>query len=347
MTLTKLTMNVYNIIWADDECDTLCSDYAVVKLFDRYGIEVIDSCHTSEELRRSLTTFSDSVDAVVVDGNFSRDDVEYLESDDISGLVHTMSLIELFNIKRDIPFFLYTGRKNLLMQICKNGELTYFNKNDRIIQKGDIESLASRIASAVDKISSPEHHVIKRFLPLLKEAREISPKMEDELRMFLLAEEKDTRCDKAVDQFTHLRKMLEIIVDLCKDYEIIPRTNTQLNDTKYFLSKNGHANGSKPKENVWPAAIVSYIWSMTDILQDGSHNIKDLNLHVSEYVFESSSPYLFRSCLYQVMELIRWYKETEKKMIDGKLIPPLYTIDQEKEKKFQANKNSPTLAGGG
>lgn len=333
-------MNVYNIIWADDECDTLCRDIAVVKLFDKYGIEIIDSCHTSEELRRSFITFSDRVDAVIVDGNFSRDDVEYLESDDISGLVHTMSLIELFNIKRDIPFFLYTGKKNMLMQICKNGELTYFIKNDRIFQKGEIERLASNIVSVVDKISSPEHHVIMRFLPLLKEAREISTTLEDELRMFLLAEEKDNRCDQAIDQFTHLRKMLEIIIDLCKDNEIIPRTNTQLSDIKYFVGKGGHNNGSKPKEGVWPPVISSYIWSMTDILQDGSHHVKDLNLHVSEYVVEKKSPFLFRSCLYQIMELIRWYKETEKKMIDGKLIPPLYTIDQEKEKKFQANKNS-------
>ena len=80
----SVTMNMYNIIWADDECDTLCRDSAVIKFFDKYGIEILDSCHTSEELRRSLTIFSDSVDAVVVDGNFSRNYVDYLESDDIS-----------------------------------------------------------------------------------------------------------------------------------------------------------------------------------------------------------------------------------------------------------------------
>ena len=330
-------MNVYNIIWADDECDTLCRDIAVVKLFDKYGIEVIDSCHTSEELRRSFTTFSDRVDAVIVDGNFSRDDVEYLESDDISGLIHTISLIELFNVKRDIPFFLYTGRKNMLMQICKNGELTYFIKNDRIFQKGEIERLASCIVSVVDKISSPEHHVIKRFFPLLKEAREISTSLEEELRMFLLAEEKDNRCDQAVDQFTHLRKMLEIIIDMCKENDIIPSMNTQLNDIKYFVGKGGHNNGSKPKEGVWPPVISSYIWSMIDILQDGSHKVKDLNLHVSDYVVENNTPFLFRSCLYQIMELIRWLKATQEKIIKGELHKPLYLINTVQYEKFVKN----------
>ena len=324
----SVNMNVYNIIWADDECDTLCNDSMVRKFFDKYGIEILDTCHTSEELRSSLAMLSDSVDAVVVDGNFSRKEVDYLESDDISGLIHTVSLIELYNIKRDIPFFLFTGKRNMLMQICKNGELTYFIKNDRIIQKGDVESLASRIVSSVDKVMSPEHHVTKRFSALLKEAKELKPALEDELRKFLVAEERDDRCDRAIDQFTQLRKILEIIVDECKDYEIIPRENSNLSDIKYFVGKGGHKNGTKPKEGVWPPAISSYIWSMTDILQDGSHNVKDLNLNVSDYVVENKSPFLFRSCLYQIMELIRWLIKTRDKIIDGSLRTPLYTIDR-------------------
>lgn len=330
-------MNVYNIIWADDECDTLCRDYSVVKCFDKYGIEILDSCHTSEELRRSLTTFGDSVDAVVVDGNFSREIVDYLESDDISGLIHTMSLIELFNIKRDIPFFLYTGRKNLLMQICKNGELTYFIKNDRIIQKGEVESLAKRIVSIVEKISSPEHHVVKRFLPLLNEARELSPEIAERLRQFLLEEEKDDSCKKAVDQFTVLRQILELIVEQCKEDGIIPYENESLNDIKYFVGNGGHKNGTKPKEGVWPPVISSYIWSMTDILQDGSHKVRNLNLHVSDYVVENNSPLLFRSCLYQIMELIRWLKATQRKIVNGELHKPLYTIDNIKYERYLKN----------
>ena len=330
-------MNVYNIIWADDECDTLCRDNAVVKCFDKYGIEILDACHTSEELRSSLTTFSDSVDAVVVDGNFSRNEVDYLESDDISGLIHTMSLIELFNIKRDIPFFLYTGRKNLLMQICKNGELTYFIKNDRIIQKGDVDGLASRIVSIVEKISSPEHHVIKRFLPLLNEAKELSPEIEEKLRSFLLEEEKDDSCKKASDQFTYLRQILEKIVELCKNDGIIPYENEKLNDIKYFVGRKGHNNGTKPKEGVWPPVIASYIESMIDILQDGSHKVRDLRLHVSDYVIENNTPFLFRSCLYQIMELIRWLKATQEKIIKGELHKPLYLINTVQYEKFVKN----------
>ena len=194
------------------------------------------------------------------------------------------------------------------------------------IQKGDVDGLASRIVSIVEKISSPEHHVIKRFLPLLNEAKELSPEIEEKLRSFLLEEEKDDSCKKASDQFTYLRQILEKIVELCKNDGIIPYENEKLNDIKYFVGRKGHNNGTKPKEGVWPPVIASYIESMIDILQDGSHKVRDLRLHVSDYVIENNTPFLFRSCLYQIMELIRWLKATQEKIIKGELHKPLYVI---------------------
>ena len=112
------SVNTYNIIWADDECATLKKDENIRELLDEMGIEVLDYVPTSEKLRKSLDEYKDKVDAVVIDGNFSREDVPYLEGDDISGLIHSLSLIEVYNIKRDIPFFLYTGKKQMLQEIC-------------------------------------------------------------------------------------------------------------------------------------------------------------------------------------------------------------------------------------
>ena len=129
------SVNTYNIIWADDECATLKKDENIRELLDEMGIEVLDYVPTSEKLRKSLDEYKDKVDAVVIDGNFSREDVPYLEGDDISGLIHSLSLIEVYNIKRDIPFFLYTGKKQMLQEICSNGELNYFNKKKSLIIK--------------------------------------------------------------------------------------------------------------------------------------------------------------------------------------------------------------------
>ena len=76
---------------------------------------------------------------------------------------------------------------------------------------------------------------------------------------------------------------------------------------------------------------------MIDILQDGSHKVRDLRLHVSDYVIENNTPFLFRSCLYQIMELIRWLKATQEKIIKGELHKPLYLINTVQYEKFVKN----------
>ena len=98
-----MEVNIYNVIWADDECATLKQDELIRKVFNEKRIEVLEYVPTSTALRNALETYKDEVDAVVVDGNFSKEDVDYLESDDISGLIHTVSFLELYNTKRDIP----------------------------------------------------------------------------------------------------------------------------------------------------------------------------------------------------------------------------------------------------
>ena len=162
-----MEVNIYNVIWADDECATLKQDELIRKVFNEKRIEVLEYVPTSTALRNALETYKDEVDAVVVDGNFSKEDVDYLESDDISGLIHTVSFLELYNTKRDIPFFLYTARKILLQDICKNRELDYFTTTKRLIQKGDIELLAEKIVSTVDHIHSIEFMVKKKYIFLV------------------------------------------------------------------------------------------------------------------------------------------------------------------------------------
>lgn len=189
--LLNMEVNIYNVIWADDECATLKQDELIRKVFNEKRIEVLEYVPTSTALRNALETYKDEVDAVVVDGNFSKEDVDYLESDDISGLIHTVSFLELYNTKRDIPFFLYTARKILLQDICKNRELDYFTTTKRLIQKGDIELLAEKIVSTVDHIHSIEFMVKKKYKALLNMAKRVNDDCSENLYQFLLNEARD------------------------------------------------------------------------------------------------------------------------------------------------------------
>ncbi len=325
-----MSANVYNVIWADDECDTLKKDMVIRKLFDDKHIEVLKYVPTSEALKDAIECYKDKIDAIIVDGNFSRSEVEYVESNDISGLIHTLSFIELFNVKRDIPFFLYTARKILLQEICKNGEIDYFVKTERLVQKGNIVKLAEKIIKDVDHIHSIEFMVKKKYQSLLNIAEDVDKQCSENLHQFLLDEARDRNFDKSIDLFNNLRDILEKVQDLCKANDIIPKEVISLNEFKYFwgikgLLVKGQNLTIKPKDNIMPKPIAYTLGQLIDITQDGSHKRQDLNLHVSEYATEAKSPFVFRACLYLVMDILRWYREINDKLMNGELRPPFYS----------------------
>lgn len=319
------SVNTYNIIWADDECATLKKDENIRELLDEMGIEVLDYVPTSEKLRKSLDEYKDKVDAVVIDGNFSREDVPYLEGDDISGLIHSLSLIEVYNIKRDIPFFLYTGKKQMLQEICSNGELNYFNKNKRIFQKGHLKELIEAIIEAVEHIQSVEFRVRKRYKKILDFAKSIDNECSDNLYEYLLNEARDIDFNRTEAMFNNLRNILERITTLCRECRITPEEVNSLNNFKYYWAgKNGLNDCTKcPIENM-PKALSSTLWNLIDMVQDGSHNKDNLNLFVREYVTDTKSPFLFRTCLYITLDTLRWFSSIHTQLMKGDLRPPLY-----------------------
>jgi len=326
-------VNIYNIIWADDECFTLKNDENIRIMFDDRGIDVLKYVPTSEELRKALDNYKDKVDAVVIDGNFSRDDTAKIAPNDISGLVHSLSLIEVYNIKRDIPFFLYTGKKQMLQEICTNGELQYFNSNERIFQKGHLQELVDAIIHDVDHIQTIEFRVKKKYRNILKFTESIDKVCSDNLYDFLLNEARDITFKRTELMFNDLRNILEKIVTFCIDLEITPEEVKTLNNFKHYWSgKLDKIRWNRqtlcPKEypdfELMPKVISNTLWNFIDILQDGSHSKEDLKLFVREYVTETKRPYLFRTCLYQTLDILRWFDDIEKRINSGDLRTPLF-----------------------
>lgn len=323
----------YNILWADDECDSLREDKLTRMYFDKRSIHVLSFIRTSEELKAALERFYDKVDAVIVDGNFSRTGI-LAESDnnlDITGLVHTVSFIDTFNQKRDIPFFLYTGKKTRIQEACNNlNLLSYFLDLNRIIQKGKVKKLCDAIVEAVENIRSVEHNVTKKYSDVLEMAAHIdinpdkyNESVRDLLYRFLLDEAKDTKYDKAELMFTSLRIIMEQIADNCKSLRFVPeplnkdRSQYSLN---YFARYWSYKDEKYKKvldfvpadDTIMPPALSTLIKPIVDILQDGSHGLEELPLGVNDYVATSQTPYLFRLCLHFVLNMIQWYHDVKR-----------------------------------
>lgn len=174
-------------------------------------------------------------------------------------------------------------------------------------------------------------------------ASEVSPQCYSDLHQFLLDEARDKSYDKVVDIFTSLRKVLKQILDGCIKNDIIPQTEQIL-----FLKKGEYKNdkwslnnfsmywGNKtltnyiPLDGIMPQTIKTTLWELVQIVQDGSHSLNTLNLHVSEYVQETQRPFVFRACLYQVMDIINWYNDLLSKLYEGSVKPPLYKSSSNK-----------------
>jgi hypothetical protein len=336
-----MSANVYNVIWADDECATLSKDFAIRKLFDEKHIEILQYVPTSEALKIAIERYKDKVDAVIIDGNFSRTEKEYVQPNDISGLIHTLTFIDLFNTRRDLPFFLYTGKKVFLQEFCINKELDYFIRYKRLFQKGDLEALVDKIVEDVEHIKTVEFWVRKKNKPLLNMAKEVDKKCAEYLLEFLNDEARDFTLNRAIDMFSQLRKILERIHQLCINQCIVPEKLTALNqfgnfffysigEGKRFEDKNSNYS-YKSLNNIMPAPIAKSLKALIEILQDGSHNKDSLHLSVSEYVNEVQTPFLFRACLYLVMDLLKWYHDTSEKLMNNEITPPFYLQEEKTE----------------
>ena len=113
-----MRMNVYNIVWADDEIDDLLDSETIAELESK-GFKIVGKAHDGEELE-SLLKKPEMVDAVIVDANFNESAVEIGSERDTSGLDYARSLF-LHTLKQSIPFFLFTNRSDeLLREIYKH-----------------------------------------------------------------------------------------------------------------------------------------------------------------------------------------------------------------------------------
>ena len=98
--------HVYNVIWVDDEIDTLISDMGTKRCLMSNGIKIIPA-HSAIELREIMEISYDRIDAVITDANMPKYGDKPKNERDLSGFEDVKSCVERYNQKRDIPFYLY------------------------------------------------------------------------------------------------------------------------------------------------------------------------------------------------------------------------------------------------
>lgn len=177
-----------------------------------------------------------------------------------------------------------------------------------------------------------------KYKYILKKIDQIDKQCAKLLHQFLLDEARDRSFDKSGDLFNQLRGIMERIMECCKNNNIIPPDINQLNEFKRFFTYSSRFNKTSgkyelvwkgfnnhvPNDDLMPKPIGYTIEKLIDVIQDGSHKLKGLSVGVSDYVQDTQTPFVFRSCLYQILDIIRWYGELNEKLYKGTYKYPTY-----------------------
>lgn len=291
---------VYNIIWVDDEVDRYYEESK--RLLKQSGISVIGMAHTANEFYEIIQLQYDKVDAVITDANFSCKGTDYTDTT-LSGLRSIERNIKSLNDKRVIPFYLYTGRENLLEKRDED-EFLYFKETNRIFKRGNLSKLLEQLKLDVEHINSPEFIIRNKYKDELNAAKRIRDNEEDLFEILKYDFSKEIEPDKTATYFNVLRKIVERIFEQSKRRKIIAPIRSLNAWTKFLQNKDENYEIVESLEII-PIALVNSLKYLLNILQDGSHSTD--SCVVDRYIRENGGINIFRSALHITMELCLWY----------------------------------------
>ena len=313
-------MNVYNIVWADDEIDSLLDRETLEDLKER-GFDIVGKAHDGKELERILSSLN-NVDAVIVDANFSESSNEPMSERDTSGLTYARSLFRL-KFDSNIPFFLFTNRSDEMLREKYNENvelLDDFPRFKRWFSKSgqeEFDMMLNEIKSVVDEMKTTSFIVRNKYLYELN-AASVFEGTPDFIFEFFVHEHENT-LESMVEPFVRVRKSLEKMFDMCQKFNLMPPITNDMNgcaDYFYYSNYSPIIDNKRVTlyemidKKIMPKPLARSLVYIVDIVQDGAHSKANLKLKVDKYFEETKDTLLLRSVVYILIDIIKWYTLT-------------------------------------
>lgn len=311
-----MSMNVYNIVWADDEIDDLYEAYK--RRFEDHGLRVIGKAHDGKELDAIISELKYQIDAVIIDANFNWKEIVTNNERDVTGLDYAHN-IYVHKFERTIPFFLFTNRSDeMLREELKNKPQFFedFPRYKRWFKKsaeGEWKDMVDAIKIEVDHRNSDSFRIRNKYSREFEAARLIEDATEN-LERGLLYLYEDTSWKDTQDYFNPARKIVERIIDSCVNMKLLP-PHISLNTAQRILS--GTINDFTLTTSLMEKPLAESLKYFLSITQDGSHDANDLQLGIDQYVRKTRNVNLYMSILHIAMDLLLWHKEMKEKYGDN------------------------------
>lgn len=283
-------MKTYNVLWFDDEYQTLDIINEKAMLADINLVGFSNAEDGLVELRKNINKY----DAVIVDGIF------YQSNDELNAQVNQYAFAEvatelkMLESKKKLPWYILSGQTSFTRE--KNDFAIHF-RNNKVYDKLsdiDLDELWNTLKGDADcQIETQIIHKYADIFDLYTDKFIGEGNREKVFRLLLAIEQNET---KNPTYFNEIRKIMEDVFSCCNDKGLFPEDCTEMNARSTLL-------GKKEMLEYLPVYIQRNIHSVVQISQEGSHR-----LSIDNNVTEGNAPYLLRSTVFELINILLWYK---------------------------------------
>jgi cold shock CspA family protein len=291
----------YNILWIDDEHETLSGTKGRAK---RNGINLIPFKSLNSgmnELERNFPFY----DGVLLDAKF------FENEDDVKGTEDTYNVHRakerLLQLKKKFEVFVLTGQAEAYE------DKTFQKAFTKVYKKGSDEEIDRLFLDIKVAAASQEdtqiRHSCKRVFDVCNEKYIGELAGQDILNLLKVSDE--TNID---NHFNAIRKVVEDLFIAFNKFNLLPAEfvtpGVALNESSKFLAGKGsdvslfsEKGYQHLEETHLPKQIAFYLRSILSVTQAGSHR-SDIDLHVKTI----KTPYLLKSVFFQLLDVLAWFK---------------------------------------
>jgi cold shock CspA family protein len=292
---------VYNILWIDDEHETLTGTKGRAK---RNGIQLVPFKSLNagmSELEQNYPFY----DGVLLDAKFLENEDDIKGSEDTDNVHRAKE--QLLQLKKKFEIFVLTGQAEAY-------EDTTFNKAfKKVYKKGsdeDIERLFEDIKNAAENQQDTQlRYAYKRVFDVCTEKYIGEMAGQDILNLLKVNDE--TNID---NHFNTIRKIVEDLFMTFVKFSLLPSAfvtpSVSLNETSKFLagkSSDGTFFIEKGYQHLekthLPKQIAFYLRSILSVTQAGSHRSE-----IDLFVKSIKTSYLLKSVFFQLLDVLVWFK---------------------------------------
>ncbi|MFT4757076.1 MAG: hypothetical protein ACI91R_001726 [Vicingaceae bacterium] len=308
----------YNILWIDDEHEGMSGFKGDAK-FNNIQLIPFKSLNDGiTELKKNYPIY----DGVLLDAKFFENENDVRGSEDTDNVHRAKE--ELLLLPKKFEVFVLTGQAEAY-------EDKTFNKAFKnVYKKGideDIEQLFIDIKQAADRqIDTQIRHKYQRVFEVCTDKYIGGDASSTLLSLLKSLEDNDNNLDSN-DKLNTIRKIVEKLFVALNRIGILPDELTgNINGSSKFLA------GADPSyylnEEIADKTTAYLLRSILTVTQDGSHIGSSSSLGVNNHIVQRATPYLFSSVLFQLLDVLLWFKEFADKHQDIEKNKLLATLNQ-------------------